>query len=160
MATKPGPAPTGLPSPVDITVGGKSLTDTQKAAVVNWIAQVWNYYNATPPSGFQSDSDVNLLALLASTKTLYSTGEAPVANDPINSTAGAIAGAGVNAANAITAPLDFLKLLANPELWVRVAEVAVGALLLGIGVNAFLKETTGINPGKAAVKTAGAAALA
>jgi len=38
------------------------------------------------------------------------------------------------AANAITSPLDFLKTLLSPALWLRVLEVGLGLLLIGVGV--------------------------
>jgi len=37
---------------------------------------------------------------------------------------------------------DFLKLLTSPNLWIRVGEFIVGAILLGVGLSAMLKPVT------------------
>lgn len=41
---------------------------------------------------------------------------------------------GSSLVNAITSPLDFLKVLFSASLWLRVAEVALGLLLVGAGL--------------------------
>lgn len=47
---------------------------------------------------------------------------------------------------------DFLNTLVQPNTWVRVAEFAIGALLLAIGVNALLKSGTGVDVAKKTTK--------
>lgn len=50
----------------------------------------------------------------------------------------------------------FLGALSNGATWVRVAEFAVGGVLLAIGVNAFLKQSVGTDAGGAVKKVGGA----
>jgi hypothetical protein len=57
---------------------------------------------------------------------------------------------------------DFLNTLASPNLWVRIAEFVVGAILLTVGANALIKQSTGVNvagAGRKVAKTAGKAAM-
>lgn len=49
---------------------------------------------------------------------------------------------------------DFLNTLVQPNTWIRVAEFAIGALLVAIGVNALLKQGTGVDVAGTAKKTA------
>jgi len=66
-----------------------------------------------------------------------------------------------NAYKALTAPLtginaigDFFSRLTSAHTWIRIGEFIVGAALLAIGLNALLKQTTGVDVGKSAVKAA------
>lgn len=66
---------------------------------------------------------------------------------------------GVHVPNPISGVKDvagFVSALSNPNTWLRVAEVVVGLLLVGVGVNAMLKGA----PVNAAKKTAKAGAKA
>jgi hypothetical protein len=50
--------------------------------------------------------------------------------------------------------LTFLGDLTNPHTWLRVAEFLVGGILIGIGLNAILKQSTGVDVAGSAVKVA------
>jgi hypothetical protein len=39
-----------------------------------------------------------------------------------------------------------LGIFTNKNLWIRIAEFAVGAILLAIGANALISQSTGVNP--------------
>jgi hypothetical protein len=45
----------------------------------------------------------------------------------------------------VSSVVDFLKLLANRNTWIRVGEFTIGAILLAVGVNAMLKQGLGAN---------------
>lgn len=54
----------------------------------------------------------------------------------------------------IKSVVDFLNLLTRPEFWVRAAEFTIGILLIGVGVNAVMKQQGGPDAGSIA-RTAG-----
>lgn len=61
---------------------------------------------------------------------------------------GLLSNAGQSASNAtegITSTLDFLKMLTSAQLWTRVAEFAVGGILIVVGANALLRTGMGSN---------------
>lgn len=75
-------------------------------------------------------------------------GGADTSHSPIQAGANAVSAAGQAAAGAVSAASavpDFLGRLSNPHTWLRVAEVAVGVILLAVGLNALLKQSTGVD---------------
>lgn len=59
------------------------------------------------------------------------------------STGGAIAGPGPINIPGISSVLDFLRLLANPGLWVRIVEGALGLILISVGLSTIVGRQVG-----------------
>ena len=49
------------------------------------------------------------------------------------------------AQTAVTDVTSFLGKLSDPHTWLRVAEFAIGAILITVGLNAILKQSTGVD---------------
>lgn len=62
---------------------------------------------------------------------------------PGNQAANGVAGAVTNVTSTVQSVGQFLGNLANPNLWVRVGEFAIGGILLGIAINGILKNPAG-----------------
>ena len=92
------------------------------------------------------------------------TGQPHAANGIKPGTANPDPGAAQAGVGPLPNPLAFLDLLTNGELWIRVAEFAAGAILLGIGFHALtqsaLHPSGTANAGKSASKLVGAVPIA
>lgn len=107
-ALKAGDPPYG---PNDLTVG-KPLTPAQRAKVIAWLVS-----RGHDKKQMELYPDARLIAQYAAEYEIWK-----VNNDSLIG------------ANPLTSVLDFLNLLTDPHLWLRVAEFAIGAILIGVGL--------------------------
>lgn len=95
-------------------------------------SQIDSSWDAIPTSGTLTQKQNLVGVYFANVHGTAGTGDGgnglpPLPGDAIKSNIGGIA-------SGITSVTDFLKLLTDPNLWLRIAEVLLGALLLGVGV--------------------------
>lgn len=122
-----------------VFLGNAGLTDTQRSTVYSYVAartgetvqQVQDKVaSLSAVNGASADSTLSsiYIGLVQGLKSI-NTGGAIGSDLPTPSVPNPLA--------------DFLKIFENGALWVRVAEFAVGFLLIGIAVSAGVKSTTG-----------------
>lgn len=124
------------------------LSPTIRQAMLAWIASTsWGSGNG-PYAGLPtniSDSDL-LVAYKAGLQNLVPGQDTTISGNPVlGPTVGAVSSATESVGS-------FLGKLSNGSTWVRVAEFAIGGIMLAIAINALVKNTTGVDPGGAASK--------
>lgn len=124
----------------------QTLTPAQRAAILNYIAAA---KNADPKNvnvkvdtaALATGSDRALIGTYFEVATLYQLAHNPnkPALNPVN-IVNNVANAGKATAGAIEDVGQFLGQLANPHLWLRVGEVLLGLILVGVGIAVLSKE--------------------
>lgn len=138
MSTPPKP-PYGTH---DIHVG-TPLTAEQRATIVKWLPTAWAWqiangwkFDTPPPSNLAAlpdDQLINQYGMAYAAIQIHDT--SGITLNPIT----AVQQSGLSVPNPIHSLEDFLNLLSNKNLWIRVAEFGIGGILLAVGVNAVLR---------------------
>jgi hypothetical protein len=132
----------GVPTGYESLPSGNAADDAQFAAAAaknkgskspNTISvQNVEWYNIQGPYTTQAAANAAIPAIQAATPAKGTAGQ--VADDNNSNPVGAIAGAAANAESDVSSIEGFLSGLTSANLWIRVAKVTVGSIILIVGL--------------------------
>lgn len=140
------------PPPYPYNTVHTPLSSVEKSVILAYLKQFWAVSaGGTDPSGgltsptFPDFTNYSAQSIINAYNSIVGNTPTPPGADPGTAQAGI--GPVGNLVPGITNPFksvtDFLNVLGKQETWIRVAEFAIGGLLLAIGINAMLRSGSG-----------------